>query len=65
MTRITTPQTPLDSFMKDLAAWLDGAWFIWIALAVAIAVVVLSVTLTKVRARARARVPQYRRQQPS
>ena len=63
MTRITTLSTPFDYFMRDLAAWLDGAWFVWIALAGAIAIVVLSVTVTKVRARARARIPQYRRQQ--
>jgi len=63
VTRITTLSTPFDSFMKDLSAWLDGAWFVWIALVAAIAIVVLSVTITKVRAKARARIPQYRRQQ--
>lgn len=51
--------------MKDLSAWLDGAWFVWIALVAAIAIVVLSVTITKLRAKARARVPQYRRTQQS
>lgn len=47
--------------MTDLAAWLDGAWFVWIALASAIVIVVVSVTISKARARARARIPQYRR----
>lgn len=60
MARITTP---FDSFVDDLSVWLDGAWFVWIALAMTIVVVVVIVAVTKVRARARARIPQYRRHQ--
>jgi heme exporter protein D len=56
--RITTP---FDSFIDDLSAWIDSAWFVWIALAVAIVAVVVIVSITKVRARARERIPQYRR----
>jgi hypothetical protein len=58
---ITRVTTPLDAFMLDLMAWLDGAWFVWASMAAAIALVVLIVTVSKVRARARDRVPQYRR----
>ena len=58
MARITTP---FDTFVADLSDWLDGAWFVWVALAVTIALVVVIVSVTKVRARARARIPQYRR----
>ncbi len=54
--------TPFDSFMRDLAVWIDSAWFVWIALAATIVLVVVIVTVSKARARARARVPQYRRQ---
>ena len=53
--------TPFDSFIDDLSAWIDSAWFVWIALAITIALVVVIVAVTKVRARARDRVPQYRR----
>jgi heme exporter protein D len=56
--RITTP---FDSFVDDLSAWIDSAWFVWVALAAALAITVVIVVVTKVRARARARVPQYRR----
>lgn len=56
ITRITTP---LDAFVRDLMAWLDGAWFVWASMAAAIALVVVIVVVSKVRARAR--VPQYRR----
>ena len=58
MARITTP---FDSFVDDLSAWIDSAWFVWVALAAALAITVVIVVVTKVRARARARVPQYRR----
>ena len=58
MTRITTP---FDSFVADVSAWLDSAWFVWIAVAAAVVVVVVAVSVTKARARARARIPQYRR----
>ena len=53
--------TPFDSFIDDLSAWIDSAWFVWVALAGTIVVIVTIVIITKVRARARARVPQYRR----
>ena len=59
MTRIATP---FDLFLRDFLAWVDSAWFVWIALAVAIALVVVIVSITKVRARSRSRLPQYRRQ---
>ncbi|MBU1588363.1 MAG: hypothetical protein KKH51_10515 [Actinobacteria bacterium] len=58
MARITTP---FDSFVADLSAWIDSAWFVWIGLAVAVVAVVVIVSITKVRARAKSRVPQYRR----
>lgn len=58
MTRITTP---LDLFLADVFAWLDGAWFVWLSIAAGIAIVILIVTVTKVRARVRYRTPQYRR----
>ena len=58
MVRITTP---FDSFVDDISAWIDSAWFVWVALAAALAITVVIVVVTKVRARARARVPQYRR----
>lgn len=61
MARITTP---FDSFVADLSVWIDGAWFVWVALAVTIALVVVIVSVSKVRARARARIPQYRRNVP-
>ena len=54
---------PFDSFMTDLSAWIDSAWFVWIALAAAIALVIVVVTVSKARMRARARVPQYRRRE--
>ena len=60
MARITTP---FDSFVDDLSAWIDSAWFVWVALAAALAITVVIVVVTKVRARARARVPQYRRRE--
>ena len=60
MARITTP---FDSFVDDLSAWIDSAWFVWVALAAALALTVVIVVVTKVRARARARVPQYRRRE--
>ena len=60
MARITTP---FDSFVDDLSAWIDSAWFVWVALAAALALAVVIVVVTKVRARARARVPQYRRRE--
>ena len=47
--------------MDELTAWLDSAWFVWIALAAAVVIVVVAVVVSKARARARARVPQYRR----
>ena len=59
--RVTRIATPFDAFMRDFWAWVDGAWFVWIALAGAIALVVVVVTVTKMRARARSRMPQYRR----
>ena len=59
MTRITSP---FDHFVRDLQAWIDSAWFVWLALAACILIVVLSVILVKARAKARARIPQYRRQ---
>lgn len=58
MTRITTP---LDSFMADALAWLDGAWFVWASMAAALGIVIVIVAASKLRARARSRVPQYRR----
>lgn len=58
MARITTP---FDSFVADLSDWIDGAWFVWVALAITLALVIVIVAVTKVRARARARTPQYRR----
>jgi heme exporter protein D len=58
MTRVPTP---LDGFLSEVFAWLDGAWFVWASLAAMVALVVVVVVVTKLRARARARVPQYRR----
>ncbi|MBX3097996.1 MAG: hypothetical protein KF761_00320 [Salinibacterium sp.] len=58
MARITTP---FDSFMSEFSAWVDSAWFVWIALAATVAAVIAIVVITKVRTRARDRVPQYRR----
>jgi heme exporter protein D len=54
--------TPFDSFMRDASAWLDSAWYVWVALAFFVALIVTVVVVSKMRARARARVPQYRRQ---
>jgi len=54
--------TPFDSFMRDASAWLDSAWYLWVALVCFFALVVTVVAVSKARARARARVPQYRRQ---
>lgn len=58
MTRITTP---FDTFITELVAWMNSAWFVWVALALTVAAVVAGVIITRVRARARDRVPQYRR----
>ncbi len=59
VSRITTP---FDHFMADFRAWLDTAWYIWVAMAAIIAIIVAVVVISKLRARALARVPQYRRQ---
>lgn len=53
--------TPFDEFMRAFSAWLDTAWYVWVAIAFALALVVAVVAVSKARARARARVPQYRR----
>ena len=54
--------TPFDHFMSDFKSWLDGAWYVWVALVGTVAALVAVVAVSKSRARARARVPQYRRQ---
>ena len=61
--RVTRLTTPFNDFIDDLSAWIDSAWFVWIALGITIALVIVIVAVTKVRARARARVPQYRRRE--
>ena len=48
--------------MADFRAWLDTAWYVWVAMAAIIAIIVAVVVISKLRARALARVPQYRRQ---
>ena len=53
--------TPFDEFMHAFSAWLDTAWYLWVAIACALALVVAVVAVSKARARDRARVPQYRR----
>lgn len=63
--RVARYTTPWDSFVRDLSSFIDGAWFVWIALAAAIAIVVVTVVITKARAKARSRIPQYRRQADS
>ncbi|MGV8859485.1 hypothetical protein [Rhodoglobus sp.] len=59
MTRITTP---LDAFMSDMLVWLDGAWYLWVALGIVVLVVVVSVVVAKMRSRGYERVPHYFRQ---
>lgn len=59
VTRITTP---LDAFMSDMLVWLDGAWYLWVALGIVVLVVVVSVVVAKMRSRGYERVPHYFRQ---
>jgi hypothetical protein len=58
ITRITTP---LDSFLQDLARWLDLPWFIWACGAGVVAAAVVAVVVAKLRTRAHDRVPHYKR----
>jgi heme exporter protein D len=58
---VTRIITPFDTFVIELVAWINSAWFVWVALALTVAAVVAGVIIARVRARARDRIPQYRR----